>query len=136
MFQMAQLKNEWILSNFYHVKKLSFSVSFFLCVCVSHSVMSDSLQPHGLQPARLLSPRDCPGKNTGVGHHFLLQGHFSCYEVNRLIFNNKMYFLIILKMINIYTPNILFHRKMEERVMSSYGYSFSIQIILKKYPKS
>ena len=34
---------------------------------------SDSLRPHGLQPARLLCPRDSPGKNTGVGCHFLLQ---------------------------------------------------------------
>ena len=30
--------------------------------------------PHGLQPARLLCPRDSPGKNTGVGCHALLQG--------------------------------------------------------------
>ena len=39
---------------------------------VSHSVVSDSLWPHGLQPARLLCPWDSSGKNTGVGHHFLL----------------------------------------------------------------
>ena len=37
------------------------------------SVMSDSLQPHGLQPTRLLRPQDFPGKSTGVGCHFLLQ---------------------------------------------------------------
>ena len=36
--------------------------------------MSDSLRPHGLQPDRLLCPWDSPGKNTGVGCHFLLQG--------------------------------------------------------------
>ena len=35
--------------------------------------MSDSVRPHGLQPARLLCPWDSPGKNTGVGCHFLLQ---------------------------------------------------------------
>ena len=34
--------------------------------------MSDSLQPHGLQPTRLLCPWDFPGKNTGVGCHFPL----------------------------------------------------------------
>ena len=46
-----------------------------VCVkCVSHSVMSDSLQPHGLQPTRPLCPWDFPGKKTGVGCHFLLQG--------------------------------------------------------------
>ena len=35
--------------------------------------MSASVRPHGLQPLRLLSPWDSPGKNTGVGCHFLLQ---------------------------------------------------------------
>ena len=40
-----------------------------------YSVEADSLQPHGLQPARLLWPRDSPGKNTGVGCCFLLQGN-------------------------------------------------------------
>ena len=35
--------------------------------------MSDSVQPHGLQPTRLLHPWDSPGKNTGVVCHFFLQ---------------------------------------------------------------
>ena len=38
--------------------------------------MSNSLQPHGLEPARLLCPWDLPGQNTVVGCHFLLQGIF------------------------------------------------------------
>ena len=38
--------------------------------------MSDSSNPHGLQPTRLLCPWDSPGKNTGVDCHFLLQGIF------------------------------------------------------------
>ena len=42
----------------------------------SHSVLSDSLGPHGLQRARLLCPWDSPGKNTGVGSHSGLQGIF------------------------------------------------------------
>ena len=33
-------------------------------------------QPHGLQPTRLLCPQDFPGKSSGVGCHFLLQGIF------------------------------------------------------------
>ena len=37
----------------------------------SHSVMSDSSRPHGLQPTRLLHPWDFPGKSTGVGCHCL-----------------------------------------------------------------
>ena len=44
---------------------------------VSYSVVSGSLPSHGLQPARFLSPWDSPGKNTGVGCHFLLPGDFS-----------------------------------------------------------
>ena len=35
--------------------------------------MSDSVQPHKWQPTRLPCPWDSPGKNTGVGCHFLLQ---------------------------------------------------------------
>ena len=31
-------------------------------------------RPHGLQPTRLLCPREFPGKNTGVGCHCLLSG--------------------------------------------------------------
>ena len=37
------------------------------------SVVSDSVQPHKQQPTRLPRPWDSPGKNTGVGCHFLLQ---------------------------------------------------------------
>ena len=35
--------------------------------------MSDPVQPHRRQPTRLPRPWDSPGKNTGVGCHFLLQ---------------------------------------------------------------
>ena len=35
--------------------------------------MSDSVQLHRWQPTRLPHPWDSPGKNTGVGCHFLLQ---------------------------------------------------------------
>ena len=35
--------------------------------------MSDSVLPHRWQPTRLPCPWDFPGKNTGVGFHFLLQ---------------------------------------------------------------
>ena len=41
---------------------------------VSCSVVSNSLWPHGMYLARLLCPWDFPGKNTGSGYHFLLQG--------------------------------------------------------------
>ena len=41
----------------------------------SHSVVSDSQRPHGLQPTRLLCPWDFPGKSTGVGCHCLQIQH-------------------------------------------------------------
>ena len=43
-------------------------------VCEVSSVVSDPMQSS--EPARLLCPWDCPGKNTRVGCHFLLQGIF------------------------------------------------------------
>ena len=43
------------------------------CCCCVASVVSNSVQPHRRQPARLPRPWDSPGKNTGVGCHFLLQ---------------------------------------------------------------
>ena len=49
---------------------------------LSCSVMSDSLQHHKPQPIRLLCPRAFPGKNTGVGCHFLLQGIFPTQGLN------------------------------------------------------
>ena len=43
------------------------------CYCYITSVVSDSVRPHRRQPTRLPRPWDSPGKNTGVGGHFLLQ---------------------------------------------------------------
>ena len=46
--------------------------------CIIHLVLlsrllANSVQPHRWQPTRLPRPWDSPGKNTGVGCHFLLQ---------------------------------------------------------------
>ena len=54
----------------------------FACVFVCADAQSCLLQPHGLQPVRLLYPWDFPGKNTWVGCHFLLQGIFPTQESN------------------------------------------------------
>ena len=55
-----------------------------LCSSVqfSRSVMSNSLQPHELQPTRLLCSWNYPSKNTGVGCHFLLQGIYLTQGLN------------------------------------------------------
>ena len=42
----------------------------YLCLVFIRSVVSNSLRPHVLLPARLFCPQDTPGKNTGVGCHF------------------------------------------------------------------
>ena len=42
---------------------------------VTRSIVSNSLQPHGLQPARLLCAWDSTGRNAGVGCRSLLQGN-------------------------------------------------------------
>ena len=43
------------------------------CCCSAASIVSDSVPTHRRQPTRLPHPWDSPGKNTGVGCHFLLQ---------------------------------------------------------------
>ena len=51
----------------------------YMIVCISCSAVSDSLQSHGLKPAWLLCLWGSPGKNTGVGCHFLLPKHKVIY---------------------------------------------------------
>ena len=63
----AQSLNHWTAREF-----LSWGVSCCCCCCVT-SVVSDSVRPHRRQPTGLPRPWDSPGKNTGVGCHFLLQ---------------------------------------------------------------
>ena len=46
-----------------------------LLLLLSHlTVVSNSVWPHRRQPTRLPHPSNSPGKNTGVGCHFILQG--------------------------------------------------------------
>ena len=56
--------------------KILLFIPSILRACSVTPVVSDSLRPQGLQPARLLCPWDSPDKNTGVCCHFLLQGIF------------------------------------------------------------
>ena len=56
-----------------------------LCAYVSHSVVSDSVRPRGLRPARLPCPWDSPGKSTGEGSHSLLQGIFPTQGSNQVL---------------------------------------------------
>ena len=71
----------------HHLKHFLMIICVCVCVCASvrahlTSIVSDSLQPHGLYPARLLCPWNSPGKNIGVGYHFLLQENFPIQGLN------------------------------------------------------
>ena len=66
----------WLGIAFYDCFVAPFHVCFnYVCCCCCQvtSVMSDSVRPHRRQPTRLPRPWDSPGKNTGMGCHFLLQ---------------------------------------------------------------
>ena len=63
---------------------------YVICVmCVSRSVISDSLWPHRLSPARLLCPCNSPGKNTGVDCHSLLQRNFPTQGSNSGLLHHR-----------------------------------------------
>ena len=53
-----------------------------MCVCVLVTQSCPTLQPHELQPTRILCLWNSPGKNTGVGCHFLLQRIFLTQGLN------------------------------------------------------
>ena len=61
-----------------------------LMCCVLRRVWP--LWPHGLWPARLLCPRDSPGKNTGVGCHALPQGIFPTQGSNLGLLHSGRFF--------------------------------------------
>ena len=51
--------------------------------------MSDSVRPHRRQPTRLPHPWDSPGKNTGVGCHFIFKGIFMTQGLNPHILHSS-----------------------------------------------
>ena len=57
-------KNGWTNKTVIHCINQWYSVSFSCCSLFSHSVMPDSLWPHGLQQARLPCPSPTPGAYT------------------------------------------------------------------------
>ena len=79
---------------------------------LSRSVMSDSLQSHGLYPTRLLCPWDFRGKNTGVGCHVLLQGIFSTQGLNSGLLHCRQIHIRIER--HLYFPKELLHVQCQE----------------------
>ena len=68
---LFQWLNHLTLEYYLLFSKLPSCCCYYCCWVAS--VVSDSVRPHRRQPTRLHSPWDSPGKNTGVGCHFLLQ---------------------------------------------------------------
>ena len=60
------------------ILSLVFCFIFLHNTCLTSEVaqLCPTLRPHGLWPTRLFHPWNFPGKNTGVGCHFLLQRIF------------------------------------------------------------
>ena len=77
-------ENGFIYTVFLNSTYMNYTIFVFLFLtslcktdfCSCCLVVSDSSVAHGLLPTRLLSPWNFPGKNTGVGCPFLLQGIF------------------------------------------------------------
>ena len=64
-----------------NIQSSKFRGHYYTCCLVAKSCLS-LLWPHGLQVARLLCPWNFPGKNPGVGCHFLLLEIFSTQGSN------------------------------------------------------
>ena len=86
LFLSLALRTLWVFQygntvwkHVFSLECLLFGVEPLEIESVGHSVVSNSLCPHRLQPTRLLCPWNSPGKNTGVGGCFLLQGIFPFY---------------------------------------------------------
>ena len=79
--ELSEAESSWMqhrLSGRSENHKFIWVCGLFVCLggCMHAkyaSVMSIPLRPYGLQPTRLLTPRDGPGKSTAVGCHAFLQ---------------------------------------------------------------
>ena len=111
-----------------HTSMFSSSVCVFkqcACLCVSISVVPDSLRPLG--PTRLLCPWISPGKNTGVGCRSLLQGIFPTQGSNLSLLHCRHTLYHLSHQINPLKQSPLYKCK---KVESSRGWSQAKQIFL------
>ena len=71
----------FIISN--QMEKFYFNFGLTFNACMLSLQLCSTLQPHELQPTRLICPQNSLGKNIGMGSHFLLQGIFLTQGSNR-----------------------------------------------------
>ena len=87
-FQVAEDMKELeaVYTTSRHLAPCLFAIWMLICISTSYCFITqsclNSLWPYGLKPARFLCPWDFPGKNIGVGCHFLLQRIFSTQGSN------------------------------------------------------
>ena len=94
------------------------------------AVVSDSVRPHRQKPTRLPRPWDSPGKNTGVGCHFLLQ----CMKVKSESEVTQS-FPTLSDPIDCSLPGSSIHGIFQARVLEWGAIAFSITINLHIYNK-
>ena len=94
LLQVSAGVNDWTLTRCERSHK-RMNVYLRKIVSFSCSVVSSSLRLHELWSTRLLCPWSSPGKNTGVGCHFLLWGIFPTHglNLNRLHWRQILYHL-------------------------------------------
>ena len=78
MFPLGSIKISLALSSYdiemWRIVNFSLLPGLIAAATAAKSLQScPTVRPHRRQPTRLPSPWDSPGKNTGVGCHFLLQ---------------------------------------------------------------
>ena len=99
--------------------------------------MSDSLRPHGLQPARLPCPWDSPGKNIVIGCHGLLQEIFQTQGSNPHFFiscNGRQVLYHQHHLERLWVHNL---KKKKKRIAKSYKNTLlNILRICQTFPKS
>ena len=82
LFQYSSLKSvSYRFTNSLKNCQTSLNNIHKLLLLFSHAAVSNSVQPHGLWPTRLLCLLDSPGKNTGMGCHSLLPRIASAYSL-------------------------------------------------------
>ena len=91
--------------------------------------MSNSVRPHRRQPTRLPRPWDSPGKNTGVGCHFLLQ----CMKVKSESEVSQSC-LTLTDLMDCSFPGSSVHGIFQARVLEWGAIAFFMPLILRGFP--
>ena len=82
MYYLCENYYKPITVQYYIADSVSWVPRPTLLVCARPLQLCPTLPPYGVLPTRRLCPWDSPGKNTGVGCHFLLKRIFPSQGLN------------------------------------------------------